>query len=309
MESSTDRVRAFALALAFHVALVLVIWWSASWVLPHDDSAAAGEPIQATLQVSAADLRRARAAMKSAPAPSPEPPAEVAAPPPPQPVPEPRPQTSETPEQLVPQAPQERPDTVDQERISELAQEKADRLAREEQEERRRQEQVDLTEDITRQQIVERRQRLREQLEAIRTERAAAAKRTRLEEQRLQQLADMQSAAPAPSPRTQPAAPAGNRGVDEGLLAKYKASMTQSADGNWNHSGAPELTHCQVRFTQIPGGEVINVEFMDCPYDAQGRDSVERALRKTPMPYSGFEKVFLRQWALDFCYPREDCTR
>jgi hypothetical protein len=28
-----------------------------------------------------------------------------------------------------------------------------------------------------------------------------------------------------------------------------------------------------VRFTQIPGGEVINVEFMRCPYDAEGRNS------------------------------------
>jgi colicin import membrane protein len=309
MESSADQVRAFLLALAFHVALIALIWWSASWVLAPKDSAAAGEPIQATLQVSAADLRRARAAIKAAPEPKPLPPAETPATPPPQPIPEPSPQTSDTPVQMTPQAPQERPDTVDQERISKLAQEKADRLALEEQEERRRQEQVDLTDDVTRQEVAERRQRLREQLEAIRRERTAAARRTLLEEQRLQQLADMQAASPTPAPRAPATPPTGNRGTDEGLLAQYKTAMTQNADGNWNHTGAPELTHCQVRFTQIPGGEVINVEFMDCPYDAQGRDSVERALRKTPMPYSGFEKVFLRQWALDFCYPREECSR
>ena len=85
--------------------------------------------------------------------------------------------------------------------------------------------------------------------------------------------------------------------------------MLQTADQNWNHIGAPELTHCRVRFTQIPGGEVINVEFMSCPYDSQGREFVDRALRKTPMPYSGFEKVFLRKVELTFCYPREECTR
>ncbi|MBC7657418.1 MAG: protein TolA, partial [Frankiaceae bacterium] len=177
-----------------------------------------------------------------------------------------------------------------------------------EQEERRRQEQVDLTQDIIRQQVAERRQRLREEYEAIKREREAAEKLTRRQEQRLQQLADLQAAAadrPAPSND----APAGNRGEDTGLLAAYKAAMLQTADQNWNHIGAPELTHCKVRFTQIPGGEVINVEFMSCPYDSQGREFVDRALRKTPMPYSGFEKVFLRKVELTFCYPREECTR
>lgn len=311
MESSADQVRAFLLALAFHVALIALIWWSATWVLPPRDSAAGGEPIQATLQVSAADLRRARAAIKAAPKPAPVAPAEVAATPPPQPIPEPRPQTSDTPVQMTPQAPQERPDTVDQERISKLAQEKADQLALQEQEERRRQEQVDLTEDITRQQIAERRQRLREQLEATRRERTAASKRTLLEEQRLQQLDDMQAASPSPAPRGPSAPPAGKAGPDAGLLARYKAAMAQTADQNWNHVGAAELTHCKVRFTQIPGGEVINVEFMSCPYDDQGREFVERALRKTPMPYSGFEEVFrfARTVELDFCHPREECER
>ena len=31
----------------------------------------------------------------------------------------------------------------------------------------------------------------------------------------------------------------------------------------------------QVSFTQIPGGEVIDVRFMMCGYDEQGRESVE----------------------------------
>lgn len=306
MESFSDQARAFALAVVFHLALIVVIWFSALWALPQRDDAAAGEPIRATLEVSKADIRRAKAAIKAAPKPVKTP--EAPKSPPPQPIAEPRPQTSDTPVQMTPQAPQDRPDTVDQERISRLAQEQADQLALQEQEERRRQEQVELTEDLERQQEVERKQRLRE-LQEIKRQREAAAKLTRLEEQRLQQLADMQDAAPAPAPRATNAPPPGNRGIDQGLLARYKAMMTQNADDNWNRTGAPELTHCQVRFTQIPGGEVIDIEFMNCPYDAQGRDSVERALRKTPMPYSGFEKVFLRQWALDFCYPREECER
>ena len=306
MESFADQIRAFALALVFHLVLIGLIWWSAFWILPQHDTSAAGEPIRATLRVSAADIRRANAAIKASP--KPEKPAETATPPP-QPLPAPLPQTSDTPLQMTPQAPQDRPDTIDQQRISRLAQEQADQQTLAEQEERRRQEQVDLTEDIDRQRIAERRQRLREQYEAITLEREAATRRTRMEEQRLQQLADAQAATAVPSPRAPGTPPPGNRGIDQGLLARYKAAMTQNADDNWNRTGAPELTHCQVRFTQIPGGEVINVEFMDCPYDAHGRDSVERALRKTPMPYSGFDKVFLRQWALDFCYPREECER
>lgn len=303
MESFADQFRAFALALLFHVALIALIWWSAYWVFPHLDSAAAGEPIRATLQVSAADVRRAEAAIKASPKPQPP---EVAAPKP-QPVPEPTPQVSDTPLQMTPQAPQDRPDTVDQERISKLAQEQANQLALEEQEERRRQEQVDLTEDIERQQLAERKQRLREYQEIVR-QREDANKRTRMEEQRLQQLADMQ-AARLPSKSAPPAPQAGNRGPDEGLLARYKAAMLQTADQNWNHLGAPELTRCKVSFTQIPGGEVINVEFISCPYDAQGKEFVDRALRKAPMPYSGFESVFLRTVELTFCYPREECER
>ena len=117
------------------------------------------------------------------------------------------------------------------------------------------------------------------------------------------------SASEAASSGAQSNPPPGNRGIDDGLLARYKAAMLQTADQNWNHVSAPELTYCKVRFTQIPGGEVINVEFINCPYDAQGKEFVDRALRKTPMPYSGFESVFLRSVELTFCYPREECTR
>ena len=73
--------------------------------------------------------------------------------------------------------------------------------------------------------------------------------------------------------------------------------------------GMPERVPCQVRFTQYAGGEVVNVEFLSCPYDAQARESVERALMKTPMPYAGFETVFQRNVILTMCYPREECER
>ncbi len=307
MESTADQLRAFGLSVLFHAALVGLFWLGAHFMLTVPDEKAAGEPIQATLQASKADLARVEAAIEAsekAPVePEPEP---VAAKP--QPLPEPIPETSELPLQPTPQAPQDQPDTVDQERIAQLAAEQASQLELE-QEERVRQEQVDLTQDILRERMAERRQRMRDQLEEIQREREDAAKRTRREEQRLQQLADLKPARATPAAAATSDAPAGERGADTGLLAAYKAAMLQTADQNWNHIGAPELTHCRVRFTQIPGGEVINVEFMSCPYDSQGREFVDRALRKTPMPYSGFEQVFLRKVELTFCYPREECSR
>jgi colicin import membrane protein len=99
----------------------------------------------------------------------------------------------------------------------------------------------------------------------------------------------------------------GERGEDDSLRARYRALMLQTAEQNWNHIGAPELTRCKVRFAQIPGGMITKVEFIDCPYDEQGREFVDRALRKDPMPYQGFEKVFMPRVELTFCYPKEEC--
>ena len=299
METFGDQARSLLLSLAAHAALILLVWFGIDWLLPERDAVAAGEAVQATLRVPASELKQARAAMAKA-----EAKAEEAAPKP-QPVPEPRPQDSPTKPQPTPQAPLDRPDTVDQEAISKQAVQPPPVPATQEQERRSRQEQVDLTEDITRQQEVERRQRLLA-LQEIQRQREAAERRTHMEEQKLQQLADLQQNQP-PGPVA--SAPPGQKGPDQGLLARYKAAMLQTADQNWNHLGAAELSVCKVRFTQIPGGEVINVEFMNCPYDAQGREFVERALRKGMMPYAGFESVFMRQVELSFCFPREDCER
>ncbi len=298
MESRADQVRAFLLALLLHAGVIALAWLSARWIWPVSDASAAGEPIQATLMVSAADVRRAQKAIKASPAP-----ATVKAP---QPLPSQNPQTSDTPLQAKPQAPQDRPDTVDQAAASRVVPPTPD-PALQEQKERTRQAQVDLTEDLARQQEAENKQRLREQLEAIRREREKAARLTQMEEQRLAQLEELRTAPKAAPATPTPTAPAGNRGDDDSLLARYKAAMQSTADANWNRTGAAERVRCKVRFTQIPGGEVIDVEFLDCPFDAQGRDSVDRALRRNPMPYSGYERVFDRKPTITFCYPQEEC--
>ena len=102
---------------------------------------------------------------------------------------------------------------------------------------------------------------------------------------------------------------AGNNGTDSDLLSRYVLAMHQTADASWNRSLAPEATPCKVRFTQIPGGEVIDVEFLSCPFNGAARESVERALRRGSMPYDGFESVFERTVDLTFCHPQEACPR
>ena len=299
MESGSD-LRAFLLSLGVHVALVLLLWLGFVLRLPVNDEPAAGEPVQATLQLSKADQQRvekllAQARKDEPPAPAPKPP---------QPIPEKNPQDSETPLQEKPQAPVDLPDPQDQEKVVAVADLAAER--KREQEEKRRQEQVELTEDLVRQEQAERRQRLRAQQAEIQRQLEAARKQRLLEEQRLQQLADLR-AAPKPAPVRAPEAPVGERGEDDSLRARYRALMLQTAEQNWNHIGAPELTRCKVRFAQIPGGMITKVEFIDCPYDEQGREFVDRALRKDPMPYQGFENVFMPRVELTFCYPKEDC--
>jgi colicin import membrane protein len=303
METRTDQARALILTVLLHVAGLALFWLSASWAFAPRQEAASGEPISASLQLSSADMQRARAAIAEAAK------AREEAAPKPQPLPSPRPQTSDTPLQPKPQAPQDRPDSVDQQAIDRNALRKAEQLAQE-QEERRRQEQVDLTEEIKRQQEAERRQQLaRQQLEAIRREREAASQRTLMEEQRLRQLADRRSAStPTPNASAATAAPSGDRGADESLRARYKAALNATARANWNTGMAPELVHCKVSFTQRTGGTVMRVDFIDCPYDERGRDSVERALLKSPMPYQGFESVFERTINLEFCHPDEACN-
>jgi colicin import membrane protein len=302
MPTRTDQFLAISLALLLHALAFLAAWLGRDWVR-NEDVAAAGPVIAATLQFTAADVRAAQAAVAQARA---QRPPEPAPPPPPQPREEPRPQEAIEPPQDKPQAPLERPDTVDQEEVTRLAPLPSE--SEEEQRRREKQRQVDLTEELERQREAENRERLRQQYEAIKREREEATRMTKMEEQRLRQLADRQPASPQPA-RTPAQPPSGANGVDEGLLARYKAAMHATAQDNWNRGLAPELVRCRVRFAQIPGGDVINVEFMDCPYDAQGRESVERALRKTPMPYSGFEDVFMSKVILTFCYPEEACIQ
>jgi colicin import membrane protein len=308
MQQSNDTLIGFIIAIGLH-ALVLLVFIlsgliSATVVSPETK----GEPVVASIMISAADIKRVQKSIRESEAAPPPKPAQAI-----QPKPEPNPQTSETPQQMQAQAPVINPDSEDQQRINKLAIEQSQEQIVAEREERRRQAQIDLTDDVEKQQMAERKQRLREQqlaqLEAIRLAQKSAATRTRMEDQRLQQLQDLNQSEPVRAPPGPPQAANGNPNALNDLRARYMAAIKATIHGNWRHDGAEPLQRCQVEFTQAPGGEVIDVTFVSCPFSPEARDRAERAVRLTPLPYYGFEAVFQRRQTFTLCYPTEQCEK
>ena len=93
MQRSNDTFIGFIIAVALHAALLLVFflsgWISSTAVLPE----AKGEPVVASVMISAADIKRAQKSIRESEAAPPPKPAQAV-----QPTPEPSPQTSETPQ-------------------------------------------------------------------------------------------------------------------------------------------------------------------------------------------------------------------
>ena len=313
--------KAVAYAIGLHVLLAVLLWLSSWLTWDHDSTSAAGLPVMdASLDASAADIRAAERALQHVPEPLPKPveePAEEETVPPPQPIEEPRPQDSPTPQQQVAQERIPVPDTEDQDEASRLAlsQEKALR----EQEQKRRQEQIDLTEQ-KRVEEAQKQQRLAAQQEEadkqkklaeIRRQRAELDRQKNLAEQKLRQIAEARaqsaSSANAAQYGATASAPAGNNGVDEGLLAKYIAAIQQQVSGQWTRpESVPLGTRCRVVIKQLPGGQVMSAEVQPgCAMDQAGQDSLERAVLKAqPLPYRGFESVFNR--TLNFNFTAQD---
>lgn len=277
--------QALLFTVALHAGFIGLVWLASVWVLPSNQQAASGEPVQASLRFSAEDLARARQSVAAA---------ERL-----QPKPEPRPQTSLEPLQDTAQDWIDRPDDAVQEQVERNAALPSEAVR--EQERKRRQGQVELTEDIKKAEALENRQRLiRQQLAQVQEQRARL--QAEIEARKLDALAGAKTPAPVVKP-----ALAGQAGTSMTGTAKYLAAINATARANWNTVQIPQQTRCQVEFTQIRGGEVIDVAFLACPLDAQGRESIERALYRSPMPYAGFETVFQRKVMLTFCYPDEVC--
>lgn len=317
-ESRSDNVVAIGLSILVHVLLFGLIILGALWSASSRPDSAMGSPVSADIidpnALSAADRRALASKPEPLPDPEPEPvpdpvpepvpePVEEPASAPPQPLPEPRPEDAV--EQRQPQLQEvvPEPDTVSQAAV------RRDALAAEqrekEQEEKRRQAQIELAEQQKQQEAEEKRRLARQELEKLRAEREKTQREAQLAEQRLKQIAErnaqqaseQRAAASAASP------PPGRPDGDSGLAAKYAAALQEAIRRNWRRpDNVPLGQRCRLYITQLPGGEVLNVEFdASCPYDAQGRRSVEAAVRAAePLPYAGFEAVFNRRLNLNF---------
>lgn len=319
-ESRSDNVVSIGLALLVHVLIFGLIFLGALWSASSRPESAMGSPVSADIidpnALSAAD-RQALASRpeplpvteptpEPAPDPVPEPlpePIEEPTAAPPQPLPEPRPEDAVEARQPAPQEVIPEPDTVSQEAVRREA--IAAEQREKEQEAKRRQEQIELAEQQKQREAEEKRRLARQELEQLRAEREKTQREARLAEQRLKQIAErnaqqaseQRAAASAASP------PPGRPDGDSGLAAKYAAAIQEAVRRNWRRpDNIPLGQVCRMYITQIPGGEVISVEFdASCPYDAQGRRSVEAAVRAAePLPYAGFESVFSRRLNFNF---------
>lgn len=310
-ETRADTARAFALALALHallfVGLFAGLWWTRTAAPAGAPGAVTADVVDASALSSSMQRALRSDARDAEPLPVPEPEPEV------EPLPEPEPEQEQAPvpEQPAPQELIPQPDTENREAVVEQPTPRP-AAETEPQEARRRQEQVDLTEERERQLEVQR--KAREQAETakriaeVRRKRAAAAREAQLAEQRLQQLADARSEtgrASEDAARTDAAAsaPPGAGGTDDGLTARYAAALQAAIKARWTRpETVPPGALCRLVIRQLPGGEVVSAEVTSpCPYDEQGRRSVEAAVLKAqPLPYAGFERVFQRTVTLNF---------
>jgi colicin import membrane protein len=314
-EGFGDKLRALAFSLALHALCVLLLLTGLWWTSQTRPVNMPGVVIEATLVGPTAAPRARAGAAKPAPEPpKPEPASPPPKPEPVQPPPQPQPPAPQ-PQQPTP-AEVQRQDQIEREKIAAIAQQKAEQAQRE-QEERHRQEQVLLEQEKQRKLEEQRKQEAqrkldeqRQQLAELTKQREAAERKANLEKQRLQQLQDIDHRKVETPPAVQaedeaPQAQTGAGGQDDDLAARYKAAIQAAVTNNWNRpdSAAPGL-HCVLNIVQIPGGEVISAQHgSPCNADPATQNSIEQAVMKAaPLPYKGYEKVFLRTITFTFRY-------
>ena len=286
-ESRADYRAALLQALGLHVVLFVLMFAGLHWSRVPIAEAAHGEVIEADL-VSVSDLSASmQRALRRDPEPLPQP---IVEPEPVPPTPDPLPDVLPEPpvEELPPPEPDPAP--VEQEQVQRDADSaQVAKVDREQDEKRVKPEQAEL--DAAR--------RRAEALAEIRKQRALAAQERTMAEQRAQQLNDARTT-PATTPSRPPPGNPDSRSAEN---ASYQVALMNAILRQWTRPESVALGQvCQVLIRQIPGGEVVSVEISpSCPYDEQGRRSVEAAILKaSPLPYAGYESVFVRNPVLKF---------
>lgn len=281
-ETRADTRTALLQALGLHAVLFALMFAGLNWTRSNVAEAAQGDVIEADLVDPSALSASMRSALQRRPD---EPPPPVVEPPVVEPEPEPLPQpiVEEPPPPPVPD-----PEPVEQEKVQRDADSPEVANTAQEQEAKRTQpDQADL--DAQRQKV----------LAEIRRQRELAAKERTMAEQKAQQLTD----ARAQQPSAAASRPQGNPNSRSSNQAAYVVALQDAILRQWVRPESIGLDQeCQVLIRQIPGGEVVSVEIApSCPYDEQGRQSVERAvLKASPLPYAGFEDEFIRDPVLKF---------
>lgn len=188
--------------------------------------------------------------------------------------------------------PPKNPALKDQQKVVKMAEQKAEQ-AKQEQQERERQRQSELEAD-----------KLLAQLDKLKAQSADAERKSRVDKQRLEQLADLNNKPSAPQDVPEASeARTGAGGQENSLVAEYAGALTSSITQNWlRPDNIPVGVVCLIHIQQIPGGQVISVRVdASCPYDEPGRQSVKNAvLRAQPLPYNGYQSVFQRDLKLNF---------
>ena len=291
-QTRADTWTAVAQALGLHVLLFVLMFAGLRWSQHNVAEAAQGDPIEADL-VAVSDLSASmQRALQRTPKAQPAPPPTEKTEPLPEPVPDavpPPPQSKALPPPVPDPAP------VEQEKVQRDAPSPEVAKVPREQEQKRRQ--LDQAELDAKKQAEQEREKQR-QLAEIRRLREQAARERSMAEQRAQQLADARNPGTSAAPP-----PPGNRGTDPSLQAKYAAALQQAILRQWIRPETVALGQkCRISIRQLQGGEVVDVSVSSsCPYDAAGRQSVERAIYKaSPLPYAGFETVFNRNLDLNF---------
>lgn len=284
-QTRADTWTAVWQALLLHAVLLVLMFAGLQWSRSEVPEAAQGSPVDAQL-IDIGDLSAPmrRALQRSPEAPEP--------PPAPEPEPLPEPVVEEpSPKELPPPVPDPAP--VEQEKVQRDADSpQVANVQREQDEKRKPPEQAEL--DAPKPTLSERDRLLQE----IRKQRELAARERSMAEQRAQQLADARNAGATP---TRP--PPGDPDSLSSKRASYAVALMNAILRQWTRPESVALGQiCQVTIRQLPGGEVVSVEISSsCPYDALGRRSVEAAILKaSPLPYAGFEDVFVRDPTLKF---------
>jgi colicin import membrane protein len=231
-------------------------------------------------------------AVKVKPVPNTVPPPPAVPPPPPPPVVQPK---------VAPlPPPPEHPDVKDQERVVEQGVQQAEEKQLQEEKQRQRQAELDA-------QAAKKKEELKKVDEMLAQMDAASAQTKKQDskaKQAKQQLEDLKNAQDDGQPDLPNAAQrqTGNNALNSSLSDEYLAAIQNVLKQNWvGSSTIPAGQKCLLHIVQSPGGTVLSATVdSSCPYDEEGRKSVENAALREKLPYQGFEKVFSRNVDINF---------